>query len=454
MRRRLVLSSVALLAVALLAFMIPLGLAIRGTLVDRALDTLSAEMQQLGGFIDASRTCGDVQLRLGLLSETTARDTSVALLADGGRVVVARDGRAEVIVGAEAASAFTGVAGQAFREGRLAVAVPLDTRACATPLVLQADRDPGAVQGEVRRAWLGLGALALVVLGLGVGAANLLARRLAAPLEDLASSAAALGDGDVAGRAPRSGYPEMDRIADALELTADRLGRALARSATFAMDASHQLRTPLTALRLHLDALEASGADPSTLAAAQAEADRLQATIDELETLTRTDVDVHEVDLGDVVQRRLPAWHAMARQRGRSITFERHRVPLAAVRGAAIGQAVQVLLDNALVHGRGRITVRVRPDFAQEPAVRTTADGDVPRVSAVRVDVLDEGPGPVAGSLDEDRRDGGRGLPLARSLVEAEGGRVSVIATADGGTCAGIVIPVRAADDQAGVRPL
>lgn len=431
MRRRLVWSTVAVLAVVLLAFAVPLGLATRGVLVDRALDTLSAEVQQLGRVIDASDSCREVEFSLSFLSQQTDRDTAVALLADGGRIVLARDGREQVVLGPEAEAAFRGSTGAAFREGRLAAAAPLDTPVCGVALVLHADRNPDDVNAQVQRRWLQLAGLALVILGIGGAAAGFVARRLTEPLEDLAASAAALGDGDVATRAKRSGLEEMDQIADALDATADRLGRALGRSATFAMDASHQLRTPLTALRLQLDALEATGADPAAMAAAQAEADRLEATIDELEHLTRTDVEVRAVDLGEVVEQRLPVWHEMARQRGRAITFERFRVPLVAVRGAAIGQAVQVLLDNALVHGRGQVLVRVRPS------------GEADRVRAVRVEVIDEGSGPRAGTLDDPRREGGRGLPLARSLVEAEGGRVSVASSEDGRTVAGIVIPLR-----------
>lgn len=437
MRQRLVLSTVLVVALALVAFAVPLALATRGVLVDRALDALAGEVQQVGGFLDDARSCGEVQLRLTLLAQQTTVDTEVALLADGGRLVVARDGRREVVVGPEAVAAFDGSLGTAYRSGRLAAAVPLDSRACQTSLVLQADRDPAGVQAEVRRTWLGIGLLALVVLLLAIAGAVLLARRLARPLEALASSAATMGDGDLATTAPRSGLEEADQIAEALDATAKRLGRVLSRSATFAADASHQLRTPLTALRLQLDRLEASGAEAEAIAAAQAEADRLQATIDELEALTRADAEVAPIDLGDVVADRLAAWQAMAAERGRSVRFERETVPPVAVRGPAIGQAVQVLLDNALVHGEGEVVVRVRAD----------RDGD--QVRAVRIEVVDHGPGMPPGALEVTERldrSGGRGLPLARSLVEAEGGRLGVSGSTAGGTVAGIVIPLRGID--------
>ncbi len=438
MRQRLVLSTILVLALALLAFAVPLALLTRGQLVTQHLDTLEAETQQVAGFLDDARTCAEVQFRLNFLADRATMDTAVALLADRGAVVVARDGRSEVVVGPEADAAFDGAPGASYRQGRLAAAIPLDSRACGTPLVLQSDREPTALVAEIRRVWLGLGVLAAGVLALGAAGAGWLARRLSQPLEELARTAAALGDGELTTNAPRSGLDEADRIADALDATSARLGRALSRSATFAADASHQLRTPLTALRLQLDTLEAQGVDGATIAAAQAEADRLQATIDELEELTRTDVVGAAVDLGDVVEERLPVWQAMAAETGRNVRLDRQPTPLVFLRGAAIGQAVQVLLDNALVHGRGEVVVRVR-------AVGEGAD-----VRAVRVDVEDEGPGFSSEALDVTERldrSGGRGLPLARSLVEAEGGRLSVTASPSGGAVAGIVIPLRGMDD-------
>lgn len=236
MRNRLVLGAVALLAFALVLVAVPLGIATRSQHVDQALDTLSAEVQQLGRVIDSSRTCAEVQFALTFLSQQTGRDTAVALLAEDGNVVLARDGRTQVVVGPEATDAFGGSTGKAFREGRLAAATPLSTRACNTALVLQADRAPDEVERLVRRSWLQLGGLGLLVLAAGAGAAGVMAKRLAEPMQDLARSAAALGDGDVGRRAPRTGLEEMDQIADALDLTADRLGRALGRSASFAMD--------------------------------------------------------------------------------------------------------------------------------------------------------------------------------------------------------------------------
>ncbi|MFP4234617.1 MAG: sensor histidine kinase, partial [Nitriliruptoraceae bacterium] len=220
--------------------------------------------------------------------------------------------------------------------------------------------------------------------------------------------------------------------------TADRLGRAAQRGAAFTADASHQLRTPLTALQLHLDALAAQGVAPETLAAAQAEADRLDATIGELVALTRPEADVEEVDIGALVADRVEAWRLRAEAAGRELRVEQAVTPRLQVRAAAVGQALQVLLDNALAHGQGPIEVRVTP---------TVPSADL---RGVQVCVVDRGPGfDATAVLRPTSRDrgavpvhGGRGLALARSLVEAEGGRL-LLDPSPQGTRACLVLPGR-----------
>jgi hypothetical protein len=246
----------------------------------------------------------------------------------------------------------------------------------------------------------------VAVLAAGVGAQ--LARRLARPFEALTAAATRLGEGDFSVRAPRSGLEEADAIAVALDGTAERLGRAIDRSAAFTADASHQLRTPLTALRLHLESLELAGVDQDDLAAALTEADRLEATIAELTALTRLDAPEVALDLGALVADRASAWQLAARESDREVRTELLPVPAVLVRPAAIAQAVEVLVDNALQHGRGTVTVRVAPARPDDPE------------GIVRVSVEDEG---EASTLE---RPGGRGLALARTLVAGEGGQLTV----------------------------
>lgn len=423
MRRRLVVSSLALVAAVLVAFAIPLGIAVRSLLETRALDELERSVDSLGTLLaQATRDCGEVRLRIAQLGDP---DVVVTVVSEGGGLVATTRPDEPVVVGDELAEAVQGRPGRAWANDRVAVAVPWTTRGCPQAGWLHAAQPDTVLRGEIARAWWAIAVLAGVIATVAAASAWWLSRRLANPLEQLRTSAERLGDGDFTARAPRSGLPESDAIADALDHTAQRLGRAMDRATVFADDASHQLRTPLTALRLQIEALEASGGDPTAVEAALAEADRLEATIDDLVALTRIDAAEVEVDLGHLLLGQLPSWRQLAAEHGRRLVDEVVPGPPLLVRPAALTQAVHVLLDNALIHGQGTVTVRVGPASAGEHG------------PAVAICVIDEGPGPEGITVGGGRR----GLALARALVTSEGGRLTH-AVEGAGTRACIVVPV------------
>lgn len=443
MRRRLILGAVAVVTLAVLLFAVPLGILLRQQVVRSELDSFGARLEQTATFVDEqSRTCGDV-----------ARSLS-ALVGDGLDVVVFdRDGTARFVTSDAIATqqvervpqvlstATEGATGTALVDGDPVAAVPLSTRSCGEPLILQARTDGAATTARVRRALLLVVVAGLVAVLAASLVASALGSRLARPLERLAASARRLGEGDFSERAPRTGLPESDGIADALDLTADRLGRAVTRGSAFAADASHQLRTPLTALRLQLESagtgLDRDDPRRDALDGALAEVDRLAATIDELVALTQAETADELVDVAALVRERTQDWARRASELDREVILRADRVPALCVRPAAVVQAVDVLLDNALRHGDGQVTVAVGA---------TPPDGDD---AIARIVVRDEGPG-LPEDLDVlgDRSDrgalpvhGGRGLLLARDLVEGEGGRL-VLDSTTGGTRAALLIPV------------
>ena len=414
MRRRLLWSTLAAVGVGVVLLGLPLGVAVAAVQERFAFDVLEGEARQAGAVVD--RRAGSVTEAHALLrflaAETGERFT---LLSADGRVVV-DTGPRPAPAGASWATPEVNVARDEGRpgywrgRGRLAVAVPVSSGQA----VLRVEEDDAALVGRTRRAWLAIAGLAVAALGGGAIIALYQGRRFAAPLEDLAESARRLGEGDFTARAPRSGLREADDVALALDSTAARLAHMIERSRSFGADASHQLRTPLTALRLDLEALEASGADEALVAAAMVEADRLEATIDELLALARPAGDAQLVDVGELAARRLDAWRAVAGAEGREVVLDAGPVAPVRARAPALGQCLQVLLDNALAHGKGTITVSVR---------------HVPG-PGVRLCVADEGPGfapdDVPGPADRHGSHHGRGLPLARSLIEAEGGRLQI----------------------------
>ncbi|GAA3550930.1 HAMP domain-containing sensor histidine kinase [Amycolatopsis ultiminotia] len=289
--------------------------------------------------------------------------------------------------------------------------------------------DAGAVVGMVRAAtphsevdrrtaltWLGMGGLAVVALAATWLVAHRLSVRLAAPLEELSTSAARLGEGDFTVRTRRSRIPEIDRAGIALDTTAGRIGEVLARERAFSADASHQLRTPLAGLQLQLEvALESpdTALRPAVTAALETTY-RLDRTIRDLLALAR---DAHPgtelVEVKTVLAEIRQDWHGLLAAQGRVLLLP-DPLDVAETRVSALAtrQAMTVLLDNASRHGRGTVTVTVR-DMGDTAAF----------------DVTDEGPG-LASDADPFRRRSdsaaghGIGLALARSLAEAEGGRL------------------------------
>jgi signal transduction histidine kinase len=251
-----------------------------------------------------------------------------------------------------------------------------------------------------------------------------LSKRLAAPLRNLATTSRRLGEGDLSARAEHFGIAEPDAVADALNDSAARIESLVGAEREFSANASHQLRTPLTALRMHLEELSTTadgGAAREEVDAALEQADRLGATITDLLALARRGRTGPRVDADavELVRGRVEVWRRLFADAGRELTLDAGSDCAARVSPGALAQALDALLDNALHHGAGTSTV----------TARRGRDGHV------RIQVRDEGPGIEPGterSIFERhvslRGGTGVGLALARTLVEADGGRLELVA--------------------------
>jgi signal transduction histidine kinase len=250
-----------------------------------------------------------------------------------------------------------------------------------------------------------------------LAAALLLGRHLSRPLERLVVAARRLGDGDFTVKAPRSAIPEVDAVGTALDATAERLGDLVARERAFSADASHQLRTPLAALRIELEAAELAkaGADP---ALALRQVDRLEQTIETLLALARDAPRARsETDVVALVDQIEAEWRPRLAADGRRLNVELENAALrVAAHETVVREILEVLLDNARTHGAGRVSV-----------VAARRDG------RVQIQVRDEGLGfgdspEQAFERGRSRAGHGIGLALARSLAHAEGGGLLVTA--------------------------
>ncbi|HET9257810.1 MAG TPA: HAMP domain-containing sensor histidine kinase [Pseudonocardiaceae bacterium] len=308
--------------------------------------------------------------------------------------------------------------------GDLVVAVPI-MRDSDSHGAVRAAFPRAAVYRRVAVVWLGMIGLAGLAVGMVWLVARRQARRLAGPLEDLSEAARRLGQGDFSVRTTPSAVPEIDSVGAALNSTAGRLDDMLARERSFSADASHQLRTPLTGLRLRLEAaLAHPGQDlRHAITDGIAAADRLEQTIEELLVLardTRGSSNTTPLDLPALLDEIEAGWHdrLAAQDRALRVAVDPH-APESLASTAAVRQVLTVLLDNAATHGSGTVSV----------AVRNAAD-------ALAIDVSDEGAGITSPEPELFTRrsrlaDGhGIGLALARSLAEAEGGRLRLTSPA------------------------
>jgi signal transduction histidine kinase len=287
--------------------------------------------------------------------------------------------------------------------------------------------DDGAVAGAVRAtsprtdawlriltAWLVMAAIAGATLGAVWVVARRQAGRLAAPLERLSAVAAGIGQGTL-DSAPPSGVPEIDDVAARLSESAHRVESTLARERAFSADTSHQLRTPLAGLRLQLEtALEGPDANlRPAISTAIGATDRLEQTVSDLLALSRdTPTDNCELPLLALLDGLRRDHHGALAGAGRRLTIiTAPDVPPAAASLPAIRQVLGVLLDNALRHGHGTVTVATR---------ETT--------QAIAIDIADEGridtPEGLFIRRSPTAAGHGIGLALARSLAEVEGGRL------------------------------
>ena len=274
-------------------------------------------------------------------------------------------------------------------------------------------------------------AAAAVVAALMVGAAALaawlaavLAARMARPVEELAEAAGRLGAGDPRPLGRRYGLADLDQVADGLDSSARRLSSLLAADRELAVDASHQLRTPLTALSMRLEEMIAAADDPEVVreegSAALAQAERLADVVTQLLSPARraTASSAELTGIDEIVQQQVVEWEPAFRRARRKLVVIGARGLQAHVTPGGLAQVLATLLDNALMHGGGTVTIQTSQS-----------------ARSVVIEVRDEGKGvpPELASRIFERSVSGRpegtglGLALARTMAAADGGRVVLV---------------------------
>jgi signal transduction histidine kinase len=398
-RRRLLFSTLAVAVTAVVLFGLPLALVLI------RLQTNAAHQLVQRDATTVARTLQN-RVRSGLPPDPTDAaaaahslpDRSVSISQDGGPPVMFGDppGDGDIIT----ASAVT----KNFR-----VTVVAD--------------DSVATEG-VTEALVVTGSLALLAVGVAVGLAVFQARRLARPMQELAGAADRLGSGDARPLGRRFGVAELDRVAEGLDESAQRISDMLAAEREFAADASHQLRTPLTALSMRLEEMVGAADQPAVVreegAAALVQTERLAEVVSQLlgRTRSRAGGSRKRVSIDDVVAQQVVEWDPAFRRKNRKLEVAGDKNLRAYGKPGTLSQVIATLLDNALVHGAGTVTIRTS---------RTP--------NSVVIEVRDEGKGVPAElvpriferSVSGKPGGTGLGLALARSIAAADGGNVVLV---------------------------
>ncbi|MET9347114.1 ATP-binding protein [Streptomyces termitum] len=395
MRRRLITSTLAVVLVVIAVFGVSLVLVETRTITSSAQESVDAEALRIVSIVD-SRLIGGEPVTPDILIEQSGAQRYA---------LVTMPGRPAIEIGVRPTDSVI----RGYAEGERGETV-----------IVEESRS--AVTAEVASTALIIGGVAVLAILSAVLLAVRQANRLASPLTDLAETAERLGSGDPRPRHKRYGVPELDRVADVLDASAERIARMLTAERRLAADASHQLRTPLTALSMRLEEVALADdldtvKEEATIALTQVE--RLTDVVERLLTNSRDPRTGSAVtfDLDEVIKQQIEEWRPAYRSAGRAVVRSGKQGMRAVGTPGAVAQVLAALIENSLMHGGGTVALRTR----------VTGNQSV-------IEVTDEGPGVPAdlGARIFERAVSGRsstgiGLAVARDLAEADGGRLELL---------------------------
>ena len=466
MTRRLVVSYLLVAAFVLVVVELPLGLTFAG----RAQDRLLADVER------------DARVLAGLVEERVERDDAAAVSSiavdyaapiDGRVVITDAEGRSLVDTSSpdgpvrdfstrpEFVAALDGTQAAGIRRSETLdeelayVAVPISSDGVVTGVV-RVSFPTHELREQIRENWMRLGLLTVLVLAAAGSVGWLIARWAVAPIASLEDGASRIAEGDLGGRAVVGrGPPELRHLAETFNEMAVRLEALIGSQRAFVADASHQLRTPLTALRLRIESLEQELDDPpdreGSLGAARedaaaigAEIDRLSRLVEGLLALARseTSVGTEVVDVVEVVDDAVARWGPLALEHDVELLVvpaagptSPRALPARVARGG-LPQILDNLIDNALEVAPPGTTVELSArsdDDDVELTVRDHGPGMTVAERARAADRFWRGAGAGPGGT-------GLGLAIVAELAAATGGTVGFVEPDDGD---GLVVRVR-----------
>jgi signal transduction histidine kinase len=448
-RARLVLGAFYVLTAVVLALVIPLALTVErraesdfrsAVLGDAAI--LAARVADL--VPDASATPGGrAHRRVATLVEESAGDRArrIVVVDAQGRVLADSVGRARR--GAFYATEARPELRTALFGGRI------DTRTrgsdtlgeellLVTVPVVDRERVAGAVRvsagteeiaSGVRASQLRLAALGAAAIAAGLVLAWLVALPLTRQIRSLSSASTRLGRGELDARAAEDGPRELAALAGSFNRMAASLGGSIEAQREFVANASHQLRTPLTGMRLRLEAIRNEGGFAGEQAAkAEADLERLSAIVDDLLALagaSSREATAGPVDLVAVAREAAGRWRPAAEAAGKRIELETHGDPVAWANSDDVAHALDNLVDNAIRYAPQGTEVRIRAERSNGAASLLVADSGPGIPEEERARVFERFYRGAAGRTAGPGS--GLGLAIVAALVERWGGDVRLL---------------------------
>ncbi len=415
MRRRLALLVAATTALTLFAFVVPLAILIRIIVADLALASATDDVRSLSTLVASNPAAGQVQRDISVI---TNRPVTVFL--PGHRPLGAPSPRTPAVRLAEQGGGSFTVLDPGGREILVSVQGVPGGIAVIRTFVTNAELTRG-----VAEAWLILAVLGIVLVGIGVGVSSLLVGTVTRPISELARVSHRLAAGGLEARADPAGPREVRQLAQSLNHLGGRIRELIWAERESIADLSHRLRTPLTALRLEVEALpESANPEGRLTLQVQALSDAVTSLIDDARMRGSGEgVSPGSSDARKITADRIAFWSVLAQDQGRPMAVDLPDSPVpVGVAGPELAAGLDALLGNVFAHtpqGAGfGIELRPRPHGGATLAV------------------ADSGPGFASGDVLERGSSGsgstGLGLDIARQAAQASGGSLRIHGGAPG----------------------
>ncbi len=439
MRRRLTFLVAAITSAAVVALLVPLGLLLRTLAEERAIVAAMSQSQALLAVVGSALTptngpppkdpiAAVTVATNGLLGKRSAGTLSLYYHyrgPQGGRAVAISgppDPRVQQAIGSDGSWTYRGTPTVVYSTAVLGDDLTFVARAEVGDDLLH--------QGAARSTAIVAG-LALVVLLVAIFAADRLAKRITAPLYDLAAAADRMRQGPLEEHVPEQGPREVVALARALNRLAGRVRQLLASERDAVADLSHRLRTPVTALRLDTEFVD----DPEVAERLRGHVTQLERTVDAIvhdaRRPSRSDDVSTSCDVGRVVAERVAFWSALAEDQGRPLRLALPDRPLRARLDAAdLADVVDVLIDNVFEHTDDGTPVEIWVVPRADGAVVLTVEDAGPGLPSI--DVINRG--------KSNKGSTGLGLDIVRRAALASGGSLELGRSRLGGALVRLVL--------------